>query len=315
MLKQPPYSHSPSKPSPPSPSTLSPSKPSLLSASPSTPPPIARASNIHNTNTSRIQLPNVYPLHSPIIPSPLTNKERLFKIADFPQVLSTTLPHISTLEANHLVDNPEMVSQNPQKTPPSPIINSHSNKHEPFESISLIATTPVHLLEDEQLLSPTSPIVSDGNLHDCLTLSSPHLHFPSFDNFVEELRHNVTNIRNLNKSAINPYIIADQWKNCIVFVNDWMNTNVKCGQKIAEKNMENPQKFLLGIPKISTSTPHIKLPTIITMEEPTMNFTPPIQSKLVQFFATKEDLDSLVQIKQSQAQIQHTLDLLLSKFC
>lgn len=297
MLKQPPYSHSPSNPSPSSSSTLSPSQPYSLSAPPSTPPPVARASSIHNTNTYRIQLPK---------------KERLFKIADFPQqVLNTTLPHISTLEANHLVDNPEMVSQNPQKTPPSPIINSHSNKHEPFETISLIATTnAVNLLEDEQLLCPTSPIVSDGNLHDCLTLSSTHLHFPSFDNFVEELSHKVTNIRNLNKSTMNPYIIADQWKNCIAFVNDWMNTNVKCGQKIAEKNMENPQKFLLGIPKISTSIPHI-----ITMEEPTMNFTPPIQRKPVQFFATKEDLDNLEQIKKSQAQIQHTLDLLLSKFC
>jgi len=294
MLKQPRYSHSPSSPSPWSSSTLSPSQPYSLSAPPSTPPPVARASSIHNTNTSRIQLPK---------------KERLFKILDFPQQeLNTILPHISTLEANHLVDNHEMVFQNPQNfasqmqnESPSPL-HSYETKIEPLNAT----------LQEK---TPSSPIVSDGNLHDCLTLSSTHLHFPSFDNFVEELRHKVTNIRNLNKSAINPYIIADQWKNCIAFVNDWMNTNVECGKKLVEKNISWNSSAQIIEPITELGIPNPRLPTVITMEEPAMNFTPPIQSKPVKFFATKEDLDNLEQIKQSQAQIQHSLDLLLSKFC
>lgn len=89
MLKQPPY-----KPSPLSPSTISSSKPSSLSAPPFMPPLVARASNIHNTNASGIQLPNLFPMHSPVTTSPTKKEEKLLKIADFPQeVLNTTLPH------------------------------------------------------------------------------------------------------------------------------------------------------------------------------------------------------------------------------
>jgi len=234
MLKQPPYKPSPSKPSPSSPSTISSSKPSSLLAPPSTPPPVAKASNVHNTNASGVQLLNVFPLHSPVTTSPTKKEEKLLKIEDFPQqLLNTALLHISTLEGN-------------------------------------------------TSMSSTSPSVSDEKLHDCLTLSSTHHHFPSFDNFVEELRHKVTHIRNLNKSAINPHIIEDQWKNCIAFVNDWMNINVECGQKIVDEN--------------TSSNPHI----IINREEPTMSSTRPIQSQPVQFSATEEDRDNLAGVFKSK---------------
>jgi len=276
MLKQPPYSYSPSKPSPPSSYTLSPFKTSSLSASLFTPPPVARASNIHNTNAIEIQLPNVFPLPSPITTSPTKKEEKLSKIADFPQqVLNTTLPHISTLEGDASIDN--------------------------------LYDFVYNVLEAKQPISRTSPSVSNENLHDSLTLSSTHLYFPSFDNFVEELRHKVTHIRNLNKSAINPHIIVDQWKNCITFVNDWMNTNVECGQKIVEKNISSNSSAQiiepitkLGIPKISTSFSDIMLPIIITTKEPTMNFTPPIQSQPMQLSATEEDLDNLAQTTQKR---------------
>jgi hypothetical protein len=216
------------------------------------PPPDARASNIHNTNASGIQLPNVFPLHSPITTSPTKKEEKLLKIADFPQeVLNTNLARISTLEGN-------------------------------------------------TSMSSTSPSVSDENLHDCPTLSSTHRHFPSFDNFVEELRHKVTHIRNLNKSAINPHIIVDQWKDCIAFVNDWMNINVECGQKIVEENtsLNSSTQIIEPITKLGSSK-NSTSPIIITQGEPTMNSTRPIQSQPVQS-ATDEDLADQVGVFKSK---------------